>query len=157
MKEIERISFVQHYKRKGRGEQGDDTAICDREKTWLTTATRKRPEVNEPGNRQETRDLMDHIREVPIGATETIKTACKETLQSLVTTFTNMGTQDQGDRFTRTTEAISDYVGREYSKEMRLLVKNQRENEPKEPDMPDKEEAKSPFVMKKYETELKQY
>jgi hypothetical protein len=68
------------------------------------------------------------------------------------------GTQDQGDRFTRTTEAIVDYVGRKYSKEMRLLVKNQKENEPKEPVMPDKEEAKkSPFVMKKYETELKQY
>ncbi len=67
------------------------------------------------------------------------------------------GTRDQGDRFTRTTEAIADYVGREYSKEMRLLVKNQKENEPKEPVMPDKEEAKSPFVMKKYETELKQY
>jgi hypothetical protein len=29
------------------------------------------------------------------------------------------GTRDQGDRFTRTTEAIADYVGREYSKEMR--------------------------------------
>jgi hypothetical protein len=40
---------------------------------------------------------------------------------------------------------------------MRLLVKNQKENEPKEPVMPDKEEAKSPFVMKKYKTELKQY
>jgi hypothetical protein len=41
---------------------------------------------------------------------------------------------------------------------MRLLVKNQKENEPKEPVMPDKkEEANSPFVMKKYETELKQY
>jgi hypothetical protein len=66
------------------------------------------------------------------------------------------GTRDQGDRFTRTTEAIADYVGREYSKEMRLLVKNQKENEPKEPVMPDKEEAKLPFVMKKYETELKQ-
>jgi hypothetical protein len=68
------------------------------------------------------------------------------------------GTRDQGDRFTRTTEAIADYVRREYSKEMRLLVKNQKENEPKEPVMPDKkEEADSPFVMKKYETELKQY
>jgi hypothetical protein len=40
---------------------------------------------------------------------------------------------------------------------MRLLVKNQKENAPKEPVMPDKEEAKSPFVLKKYETELKQY
>jgi hypothetical protein len=67
------------------------------------------------------------------------------------------GTRDQGDRFTRMAEAIANYVGREYSKEMRLLVKNQKENEPKEPVMPDTEEAKSPFVMKKYETELKQY
>jgi hypothetical protein len=39
------------------------------------------------------------------------------------------GTRDQGDRlFTRTIEAIADYAGREYSKEMRLLVKNQKEN-----------------------------
>jgi hypothetical protein len=67
------------------------------------------------------------------------------------------GTQDQGDRFARTTEVIADNVGKEHSKEMRLLVKNQKENEPKEPVMPDKEEAKLPFMMKKYETELKQY
>jgi hypothetical protein len=33
---------------------------------------------------------MDHTREVPIGATETIKIVCKEILQSLVTTFTNV-------------------------------------------------------------------
>jgi hypothetical protein len=65
------------------------------------------------------------------------------------------GTRDRGDRFTRTTEAIADYVRREYSKELRLLVKNQKENESKEPVMPDKEEAKSPFLMKKYKTELK--
>jgi hypothetical protein len=38
-----------------------------------------------------------------------------------------------------------------------LLVKNQKENEPKEVVMPDKEETKLPFMMKKYETELKQY
>jgi hypothetical protein len=38
---------------------------------------------------------------------------------------------------------------------MRLLVKNQKENKPKEPVIPDKEEAKSPFVMQKYKTELK--
>jgi hypothetical protein len=35
-------------------------------------------------------------------------------------------------------------------------VKNQEKNEPKEPAMPDKEEVKLLFVMKKYETELKQ-
>ena len=103
------------------------------------------------------RDPTDHIREVPKGATEAIRTVCKETLQSLVTNVYQYGTRDQGDRFTRTTEAIANYVGREYSKEMRLLVKNQKENEPKEPVMPDKEEAKLPFVMKMYKTELKQY
>jgi hypothetical protein len=40
---------------------------------------------------------------------------------------------------------------------MRLLVKNQKENEPNVPVILNEEEAKSPFVMKKYETELKQY
>jgi hypothetical protein len=93
---------------------------------------------------------MDHTREVPIGTTETIRTACKETLQSLVTTFTNMELKIRVKRFTRTTEAIADYDGREHSKEMKLLVKNhQKENEPKEPVMPGKDEAKSPFMMKK--------
>jgi hypothetical protein len=39
-----------------------------------------------------------------------------------------------------------------YSKEMKLLVKNhQKENEPKELVMPGKQEAKSPFMMKKYQ------
>jgi hypothetical protein len=51
------------------------------------------------------------------------------------------GTRDQVDRFTRTTRAIANYAGREYSKEMRLFVKNQKENEPKELVVPDKEEA----------------
>jgi hypothetical protein len=97
------------------------------------------------------RDIMDHTREVPLGATETIRIVCKETLQSLVTTFTNMELEIRVKRFTRTTEAITDYVGRDYSKEMRLLVKNQKENEPKEPVMPGKEEAKPPSRMKKYE------
>jgi hypothetical protein len=94
---------------------------------------------------------MDHTREVPTGATETISIVCKETLQSLVTTFTNMELEIRVKRFTRTTEAIAYYVGREYSKEMKLLVKNQKENEPKEPVMPGKDEAKLPFIMKKYE------
>jgi hypothetical protein len=65
--------------------------------------------------------------------------------------------RDQGDRFTRMIEAKADYVRREDSKVMRLLVMNQEKNEPEEPVMLDKEEAKLPFVMKKYETELKEY
>jgi hypothetical protein len=44
-------------------------------------------------------------------------------LQSLVTTFTNMELEIRVKRFIRMTEAIADYVGREYSKEMKLLVK----------------------------------
>jgi hypothetical protein len=38
--------------------------------------------------------------------------------------FTNMELGIRVKRFTRTMEAIADYVRREYSKEMRLLVKN---------------------------------
>jgi hypothetical protein len=85
----------------------------------------------------------------------------KNSLQGNLTELGNnvyqYGTQDQGGRFTRTTDATSDYVRSENSNEVRLLVKNQKGNEPKEPVMSDKEEAKSPFAMKKYETELKQY
>jgi hypothetical protein len=65
------------------------------------------------------RDIMDHTREVPIGATERIRMVCKETLQSLVTTFTSMELEIRVKSFTRMTEGIADYVGREYSKEMR--------------------------------------
>jgi hypothetical protein len=101
------------------------------------------------------RDLMDHTSEVPIGwATETIRIVCMETLQSLVTTFTNMDLEIRVKRFARMIETRADYVGREYSKEMRLLVMNQKENEPKEPVMLGKEEVKSPLIMKKYENIL---
>jgi hypothetical protein len=50
-------------------------------------------------------------------------------------------------RLTRMIEAITDYAGQEYSKEMRLLVKNQKEIKPKESVMWGKEEAKLPFVI----------
>jgi hypothetical protein len=82
------------------------------------------------------------------GATETMRIVCKETLQSLVTTFTNMELNIRVKRFTRMTEAIADYVGKEYSKEMKLLVENQKEIEPKELVMPGKKETKLPSVMK---------
>ncbi len=68
--EIERISFVQHYKRKAVKSKATIQPFATK-KVWLTTATRKIPEVNEPGNRQEMRDPTDHIREVPTRATET--------------------------------------------------------------------------------------
>jgi hypothetical protein len=74
---------------------------------------------------------MDHIREVPKGATYMIRTVCKETLQSLVTTSTNMELEIKVKRFTRMAEAIADYVKRECSKEMKLLVKNHQKQSEK--------------------------
>jgi hypothetical protein len=53
------------------------------------TAMRKRQEVKEPGNRQEMRDPMDHIREVHRG-NRNDKNSLQVRLQNLVTTFTNM-------------------------------------------------------------------
>jgi hypothetical protein len=50
---------------------------------------------------------MDHIREVPKGATDTIRTVCKKILQSLVTTSTNMELKTQVKRFTRMADAIA--------------------------------------------------
>jgi hypothetical protein len=41
---------------------------------------------------------MDHIREVPIGATETIRIVCKETIAELGNNIYQYGTQDQGDK-----------------------------------------------------------
>jgi hypothetical protein len=40
------------------------------------------------------------------------------------------GSRDQGDTFTKTTEATANHVGRERGKEMRLLAKNQEEHKP---------------------------
>jgi hypothetical protein len=71
------------------------------------------------------------------------KNSLQGNLAELGNNIYQYGTRDQGDRFTRTTEATADYVGREYGKEMKLLVKNQKENEPKKPVMWGREEAMS--------------
>jgi hypothetical protein len=77
------------------------------------------------------RDPTDHIREVPAMGNRDDKNSLQGNISELGNNIYQYGTRDQGDRFTRMTEAIADYVGREYIKEMRLLVKNQKENEPK--------------------------
>jgi hypothetical protein len=98
--------FCSILQKKSRGEQGNNKAIYNRGSQESTN-----PVIDKK------RGIMDHIREVPIvGATEMIRTVCKETLQSLVTTFTNMELNIRVKRFTRMTDAIADYVGREYSK-----------------------------------------
>jgi hypothetical protein len=98
------------------------------------------------------RDPRDHIREVSTGATEPKKNSLQGNIAELGgNNVYQYGTQDQGDRFTRRTDRGNSWL---CWKRVRLLMKNQKEKEPKEPVMPDKEEAKLPLVMKKYATEL---
>jgi hypothetical protein len=79
------------------------------------TATRKRPEVNKPGNRQEMTDPADSTREVHRGNNND-KNSFKGNLVELSNNVYQYGTCDQGDRFTRMAEAIADYAGKEYSR-----------------------------------------
>ena len=46
------------------------------------------------------------------------------------------GNRNQGDWYIKTTEAVAEYVGRVYNKEMRMLVKEKKESEPEEPEKP---------------------
>jgi transcriptional regulator with AAA-type ATPase domain len=61
------------------------------------------------------------------------------------------GIQEQGEKVHQNGRGNSQLCRNRVCKEIKLLVKNhQKENEPKEPVMSGKEEAKSPFMMKKY-------
>ena len=62
------------------------------------------------------------------------------------------GRRDQGDYYIKTTEAIAEYVGREYSKEMRLLVKDKMETTFTEPVEPLSDKSK--YAIEKYKQEL---
>jgi hypothetical protein len=64
--------------------------------------------------------------------------------------------KDSADMYIRTTEAVADYVGKEYGKDMHMLVKNQTERTFTEPRAPRKEES-TPGLLEKYKTELDIY
>ncbi len=66
-------------------------------------------------------------------------------------------TKDQADTYLRTTEAITDYVGVEYSRDMRMLVKKAIIQSFTEPTSPKKEDATNPFTVEKFKTELQIY
>lgn len=66
------------------------------------------------------------------------------------------GSRNQGDKYVRTTEAIGDYVGREYNKAMRVIVRKKIEKKPEEPEAPDDEEM-TEARMKKYEKAMDRY
>jgi hypothetical protein len=157
--EIERISFVQHYKRKAVKSKATIQPFATK---IILADDSNEEETGSQGTRQSTRNNEGSNVSYKRGAyrgNRNDKNSLQGNIAELGNNVYQYGTRDQGDtRFFRTTEAITDYVRREYSKEMRLLVKNQKENEPKEPVMPDKkEEVNSPFGMKKYKTELTQY
>lgn len=65
-------------------------------------------------------------------------------------------TKDQADMYLRTTEAIADFVGVEYSKDMRMLVKKGTVKSFNEPSPP-KDAATSPGLLEKYKAELSIY
>jgi Zinc knuckle len=64
-------------------------------------------------------------------------------------------TKDQADMYLRTTEAIADYVGVEYGRDMRMLVKRSNEVIFKEPEDP--ATGKPGISMEKYKAELSLY
>ena len=66
------------------------------------------------------------------------------------------GSRNQGDMYIKTMEAIAHYVGHKYNKAMRILVKNLKESEPKEPKELTENKV-SEVKMKKYEKSLSRY
>jgi hypothetical protein len=112
--EIERISFVQHYKRKA----------------VKSKATIQPFATDEEAGSQQSRQLIrnegyngSHKRGTYRG-NRNDKNSLQGNIAELGNNVYQYETLDQGEKFIRTTEAIADYVGREYSKETRALVKN---------------------------------
>jgi hypothetical protein len=68
-----------------------------------------------------------------------------------------LGEKHQADKYIKTTEAIAEYVGREYSKDMKLLVKG-TENAPEEPPEPAKsKKEENPYEVEKYKMNYTRY
>jgi hypothetical protein len=111
--EIGRTRFVQHYKRKA----------VESKATIQPFAT------EEEARSQQARQLIRNE-----GFNGSYKRGAyrgninnKNSLQGNITELGNnvyqYGTRDQGERVIRMTKAIADYVGREYSTEMKVLLK----------------------------------
>jgi len=74
-----------------------------------------------------------------------------EELGELVYKF---NTKDQADMYLHTTQAVADYVCKEYGKDMRMLVKQGRERTFTKPIAPRTTADSTPGLMEKYKTEL---
>jgi hypothetical protein len=121
--EIERISFIQHYKRK----------VVKSKATRQPFATNKimaddsnEEETRSQGTRQTTRNEGSNAsyKRGAYRGNRNDKNSLQGNIAELGNNVYQYGTRDQGDRSARMTEAIANNVGREYSKQMRLLVKN---------------------------------
>ena len=75
----------------------------------------------------------------------------EEKLGELVYKF---NTKDQADMYLCTTEAIADFVGVEYGRDMRMLVKHGTEKTFTKPRIPRSDDT-TPGLMEKYKTELR--
>jgi hypothetical protein len=75
----------------------------------------------------------------------------EEKLGELVYKF---NTKDQADMYVRTTEAIADFVGVEYGRDMRMLVKHGTEKTFTEPRIPRNNDT-TPGLMEKYKTDIR--
>jgi hypothetical protein len=62
-------------------------------------------------------------------------------------------TKDQADMYLHTTEVIADFVGVEYGRDMRMLVKHGTEKTFTKPRIP-RSDGTTPGLMEKYKTEL---
>jgi uncharacterized protein YjcR len=119
--EIERISFVQHYKRKVVKSKATIQPFVTK---IIMADDSNEEETGSQGTWQSTRNNEGSNGSYKRGAyrgNRNNKNNSQGNIAELGNNVYQYGTRDQGDRFTRPTEAIADYVGREYSKEMRLL------------------------------------
>jgi hypothetical protein len=75
----------------------------------------------------------------------------EEKLEELVYEF---NTKDQADMYLRTTEGMANFVGVEYGRDMRMLVKHGTEKTFTEPRIPRSKDT-APGLMEKYKIELR--
>jgi hypothetical protein len=114
--EIGRISFVQHYKRKAVKSKATIQPFATK---IIMADNTNEEETGSQGTRQSTRNNEGSNRSYKRSAyrgNRNDKNSLQGNIAELGNNVYQDGPRDQGDRLTRTTEAIADYVGREYRK-----------------------------------------
>jgi hypothetical protein len=107
--EIEGISFVQHYKRKAVESKAAIQPFATEEEAG---SQRARQLIRNEGSNRSYKQRGAYRGNI------NDKSSLQGNIAELGNNVCQYGTRDQGEMFTRTTEVIADYVGREYSREM---------------------------------------